>query len=361
MHRLPSEGQSSTPSPLIAMTEMPVTRTGRKMLGRPFFFVRRVTVWPVRPLLRIAFCLCIALANPSTAGTNVYLARTINISDKIVEVGGVPASVRISDVSSDASVVVGMFSRSKVRFDDWRVFRYSKSRGIEDLGQIAKDINTLCVSADGLTIWGSYFVQSEGSRLFRYSEPHGLKDLGTLGIGAITPRATSADGSVVVGSFLYTTTAEKKPLYHAFKYSEARGFEDLGTMGAESAFAHGVSADGAVIVGKVQGANHSGHAFRYSSRDGAKIFSPVGKKGTFATGISNDGAIVGTFFATLDFFWQKYDSHVFFYSKSGEVKKLGTMGGKSAGVVRISPDATQLAGSYTNSARESYVYIATIK
>lgn len=315
----------------------------------------------MRRLLATVFCLCATLAIPSTAGADVQLAQTINISSKIAEIGGVPASVRINDVSAEALVVVGMFSRNKVRFDDWQVFRYTQARGIEDLGQIEKGINTLCVSADGTVIWGSYFVQNEGSHLFRYTPAQGIRNLGTLGREAITPYAASGDGSVVVGSFLYTTTAEKKPLYHAFKYSELNGFEDLGTMGAESAFARGVSADGSVVVGNFHVTNSNDHAFRYSHRDGVRDIGPVGGKTAFAKGISNDGVVVGTFFASLDFYWQRYNSDAFLYSKTGEVKKLGTFGGTSVGVVRISSNASRIVGSYTNSARESYVFVSTVR
>lgn len=314
-----------------------------------------------KPSLRIVLCLCAVLATPAATAAEVHVSETINISSKITAVGGVPRSVHISDVSGDGSVVVGRFSRNKDRYDDWQVFRYTKSHGIEDLGPIAKDINTLCVSADGSVIWGSFFVQNEGSRLFRYIRSYGIQDLGTLGRRAIIPYAASADGSVVVGSFLHTTTPEKKPLYHAFKYSETRGFEDLGTMGAESAFARGVSADGSVIVGNFHVANSGGHAFRYSRRDGVQDLSPVGGKAAFATGISNEGVIVGTFFGPLNFHEQKYYGHVFLYTKSSGVKTLGAMGGTSAGKVRISADATRIIGSYTNSTRESYVYIATVK
>ena len=303
-----------------------------------------------------------ALATSAAAGAVVvHISETTNISSKITAVGGVPASVRISDVSGDGSVVIGRFSKNKVRYDDWQVFRYTKSGGIENLGPLARDINTLCISADGSVIWGSFYIQNEGSRLFRYTPLKGLQDLGTLGRKAIIPYAASADGSVVVGSFLHSTTPEKKPLYHAFKYSEAHGFEDLGTMGAESAFARGVSADGSVIVGNFHVANSSDHAFRYSRQDGVQDLSAVGGKAAFGTGISNEGVVVGTFYGPLNFHEQRYYGHVFLYRKSGGVEKLGAMGGTSAGKVRISADGTKMLGSYTNSARESYVYIAIVK
>jgi uncharacterized membrane protein len=208
-------------------------------------------------IIRAAICLCIAVFATATVAATVQVNERFNISSEVTAAGGVPASVRISDVSSDGSVVIGRFSKNKVRYDDWQLFRYVRGRGIENLGPLAKDINTLCLSGDGAVIWGSLYVKDESSRLFRYTQSHGLEDLGAFGRMGIHPYGASSDGAVVVGSFHRTMTPENKPIYHAFRYSERDGFQDLGSMGAESAFARGVSADGSVIVGNFHVANSS--------------------------------------------------------------------------------------------------------
>lgn len=299
-------------------------------------------------------------ASTSAGVGNVQVLDAVNVSSRITAVGGVPQSVRIYDLSSDASVAVGLFSRNTVKFDDWQVFLYTKSGGIEDLGSLAKSINHLSISGDGRVLWGSFYVKDEGSRLFRYTRSRGMQDFGTLGKRGITPYAASADGAIVVGSFLPQITMQKKTIYHAFRYAETDGFEDLGAMGGESAFARGVSADGTVVVGNVQTPG-DGHAFRYSRREGARNIGSVDGRSTFASGISDEGVIAGSYSASLDFHLQRFRSHAFLYSRSGNFKKLGAMGGSSVGVIRISPDGSRIAGSYVNSARESYVYAATIK
>lgn len=310
--------------------------------------------------MRLTGCLCAAVFAMAAAAAGVQVDERINISSEVTAIGGVPASVRINDVSTDGSVVIGRFSKNKVRYDDWQVFRYVRGRGIEDLGALAKDINTLCVSGDGAVIWGSFYIKDEGSRLFRFTPAHGLRDLGAFGRTGIQPYAASADGAVVVGSFR-TMTPENKPLYRAFRYSERGGFEDLGSMDAESAFARGVSADGSVIVGNRHVANGSDHAFRYSRLAGLEDLGAIGGTAAFATGSSDNGVVVGTFFGRLDFYRQTYDGHVFLYTRSAGVIRLGAMGGKSAGPVRVSADGKRIVGSYTTSARESYLYIGTIK
>jgi probable HAF family extracellular repeat protein len=309
----------------------------------------------------VGICLCIAIFATATVAATVQVNERFNISSEVTAVGGIPASVRISDVSSDGSVVIGRFSKNKVRYDDWQVFRYVRGRRIEDLGPLAKDINTLCVSGDGAVMWGSFYVKDEGSRLFRYTQSHGLEDLGAFGRMGIHPYAASADGAVVVGSFRHTMTPENKPIYHAFRYSERDGFQDLGSMGAESAFARGVSANGSVIVGNFHVANSNDHAFHYSRAAGVDDLGAIGGTAAFATGSADNGLVVGTFFGKLDFYRQAYDNHVFIYTRSAGAIKLGAMGGKSAGTVRVSADGRRLVGSYTTAARESYLYIGTVQ
>ena len=293
-------------------------------------------------------------------GAKVEILQTTNISSKVTAIGGLPIVI-IGGISSDGSVVVGHF-RSKQEPNDWQIFRYSQSSGIENLGPMGgKGFNHLCISADGSVIWGTFYIENEGSHLFRYTQSKGLQDLGTMGKKSIDVNGTSADGSVVVGSFLYLMTPENSPRYHAFRYSQLQGFEDLGTMGAESAFAHGVSADGSLIVGNFHVANSSDHAFQFSRSDGVQDIGAVGGVAAFATGISNDSSVVvGMYFGEFSFFNFTYYNHVFIYTKIGGVQKLGAMGGRSVGAPIISADGTKIIGSYTDSNRESYIYTAKI-
>jgi len=213
-----------------------------------------------------------------------------------------------------------------------------------------------------MVIWGTFYIKNEGSHIFRYTQENGLQDLGTLGRESVAINGVSTDGSVIVGSFLFTRTpgAGKSLSYHAFSYSQSKGFEDLGTMGAESAFARGISDDGSLVIGNFQLADTSSHAFRYSRSDGVQDLG-VGGVAAFATGFSNDGSvIVGKFFEKFSFFNYTYYNHVFIYTKAGGVQKLGAMGGISVGDPSISADGTRLSGGYIDSDGESYIYTAKL-
>jgi probable HAF family extracellular repeat protein len=294
-------------------------------------------------------------------GATVEILQTTNISSKVAAIGGLPKSVFIQGVSGDGSVVVGQFKNNQAPYD-WQFFRFTRSSGIENLGTMwGKTPDTICISADGLVIAGTFYSKNDGSHIFRYTQSDGLQELGTVGQKSIAVHGVSADGSVIVGRFLHSLTPENSPRYHAFRYSQSQGFEDLGTMGAESAFAHGVSADGSFIVGNFHVANSSDHAFRYSRSDGVRDIGAVGGVAAFATGISNDGSvIVGMFFGKFSFFQYAYYNHAFIYTKIGGVQKLGAMSGRSVGAPSIAADGTKIFGSYTDSNGDSYAYTAKI-
>jgi probable HAF family extracellular repeat protein len=295
-------------------------------------------------------------------GVSVEILQTTNISSKVTAIGGLPKSVFIQGISGDGSVVVGKF-RSKQPPYDWQILRYTQLDGIEHLVTMGKNsLNTLCISGDGLVIWGTFSNENHISHIFRYTKTNGFQDLGTMGKKSMWVYGVSTDGSVIVGSFLYSLTPENSPRYHAFKYSQSQGFEDLGTMGAESAFARGISADGTFIVGNYQIKNSTiAHAFRYSRSDGVQDIGSVGGIAAFATGISNDGSvIVGSFFGGLNLFRYSYYNQVFIFTKSGGVQKLGAINGKSAEAHSISADGTMLYGSYIDSNDEAHIYTAKI-
>ena len=317
----------------------------------------------------IAVLLSILLAGCGKSAT-VEILQTTNISSKVAAICTNPRSVYVTDVSEDGSVVVGQCQNEQAP-GDWQAFRYSPSGGVENIGAKGiKSIGRIRISADGSVIWGTFYIENEGSHIFRYTRSAGLQDLGTMGKKAISVNAVSADGSVIVGDFLNSLT-EYPTLYHAFRYSQSQGFEDLGAMSTESTFAGGVSADGSLIVGDVEIGTSSknsvrfisAHAFRYSRSEGMKDIGVAGwGEDAFATGISNDGSvIVGQGRFSIGFIVSFYsDNHVFVYTEKGGMQKLMPMGNKSVGVTRISADGTRIIGSYRKSNGESYVYMGKL-
>jgi uncharacterized membrane protein len=300
--------------------------------------------------------------------STVEILQRTNISSKVAAICSKARIIFITDVSGDGSVVVGKCAKIQAP-DDWQVFRYSQSAGAENLGTMGtKSIDNIHISADGLVIWGTFYIENEGSHIFRYTQSKGLQDLGTMGKKGIAVNAVSADGSVIVGDY-HDSPTEYPMLYHAFRYSQSRGFEDFGAISTESSLARGVSADGSLIVGsldigsssKSAVRNISTHAFRYSRSEGMKDIGVVGwGDAAFATGISNDGSvIVGHGVFGIGFVVNFYqDNYALIYTEKGGMQKLESIGGESVGATRISADGTMIVGSYMDSNRESYVYTA---
>lgn len=302
----------------------------------------------------------------------VQILHTANVTSKVSAICSKTRIVYISDVSEDASVVVGKCALKQAP-DVWQAFRYSHSGGTESAEIIGiKGIDEIYVSADGAVIWGTFRINNIGSHIFRYTKSDGLQDLGTMGKEGISAsvHAVSSDGSVIVGDF-HNSRNEYPMLYHAFRYSPSNGFEDLGAISTESTHARGISADGSLIVGNLEMGtsnnsavrNISSHAFLYSRIDGMREFGESGwNEWIFPSGISNDGhVIVGEIVFTLGFIASLYESSdVFIYSEKNGLQKLGALFGKGPRVVRVTGDGTRLFGSYTDSKHESYVYTAKI-
>lgn len=316
------------------------------------------------------YSLCVALSAKSAISATVENLQTTNISSKVTAICSGARTIDVSDISEDGSIIVGKCGKREAP-DDRQVFLYSQTSGVKNLGTRGKkSVDHVHVSADGSVIWGTFYIENEGSHIFRYTQSEGLQDLGTMGKKGLSVNGISADGSVIVGYFCNSLT-DYPILYHAFRYSQTQGFEDLGDMSKENTFARGVSSDGSLIVGSMDiGANSKSsiryintHAFRYSPSDGLKDIGKMGNA-TRATGISNDGSVIvgtATIYHTIGGIAEiSHESFVFVYTDKGGMQKLRGIGGESVGVTKISADGTRLIGSYRGQNLESYVYTAKL-
>lgn len=277
-------------------------------------------------------------------------------------------TIQIDDVSMDGSVVVGRCANTR-NTEEWIGFRYSEATGIEILdGLSGKAINELRISGDGRVIWGSHYVKGEGSRVFRHTKTMGVEDLGTFGKQSLAIGGASADGAVIVGSFLNSTTAYPL-LYRSFRYSQSGGFENIGLLEGDSTLPLGVSPDGSQVVGHVDvGTNSdkamrfiSAHAYSYSKANGMKDLGSL-RSGhdAFATGTSNDGAVVvgiGRFM--IGFVVSFYEDSYGFVRKHGQMQRLSGIDGVPT-VIRISSDGTRISGSYVDSGRKRHLFTAKL-
>lgn len=250
-------------------------------------------------------------------GATVEILQTTNISSKVTAVCSGAHKIIVSDVSGDGSVVVGKWARKEAP-NYWQVFLYSQSSGVKNLGSLGKkSIDNLHISADGLVIWGTFYVENEGSHIVRYTQRDGLQDLGTMGKKAMSVKGVSADGSWIVGNIDIGTSSKssvRNISSHVFRYSLSSGKQNLGTTGwAEDVFATGISNDGAVIVGY--------------ARFMIGFIVSISKK-----------------------------HYLFVYTEKGGMQKLEKIGWGGPRVTRISGDGTRLFGSYRKSNGDSYIY-----
>jgi uncharacterized membrane protein len=186
---------------------------------------------------------------------------------------------KVSFVSNDASVVVWVEYKGKIKAPEAHLMRWSKSGGVKDLGKTDTDFTVTGVSPDGSEIVGYTVVSStkhqqgfrwnqsgglqaflpmeaplgisaDGSTILgvndghviRWTQAGGVQDLGTLNTGTavFSGKAASVDGTTIVG---YTSA------YHAFLWTQSGGSQDLGNMGGKGASLDAVSADGTVVAG----------------------------------------------------------------------------------------------------------------
>lgn len=166
-------------------------------------------------------------------------------------------------VSSDGSVIVGMWADPDITSDDGkpvpRAFRWTKADGIKLLepfpgGRHPSD--AFAVSADGTTIIGTAST-ADGTfdEAFRWTAKDGAAGLGDLPGGQATSRAfgVSGDGSIIVGvgytdkndeAFIWGSVHGMRNLREVFAGAGVSDMEDWHFITA-----YGISPNGRFIVG----------------------------------------------------------------------------------------------------------------
>lgn len=185
------------------------------------------------------------------------------------------------------------------------------------------------VSADGSVVIGESLTTTSATHAFRWSTTGGMVDIGTLGGGDFSSASgVSADGGVVVGLSTTRTTSMES---HAFRWTSAEGMTDLGTLGAGYSAASAVSADGRVVVGDV-----GGHAFRWTASDG---MVDLGGGTARAVGVSADGSVV-----VGDSFTNNGTRSAFRWTQSGGITDLSPLGSNDCYAIGLSADGSVVIG-----------------
>ncbi|XVJ60181.1 MAG: hypothetical protein HEQ23_12605 [Tepidisphaera sp.] len=188
-------------------------------------------------------------------------------------------------ISRDNSVLVGY---AKIRPTVDRVFRWTDSSGFQDIGSFgASPTRASAISADGSVIVGYSENLSNQYRAFRWTQATGIVDLGTFGGGRAVAEDVSEDGNVVVGRALNASDR-----FRAFRWTPADGLQNLGTLGGAESEAHAVSADGSVIVGWSTDASGRVWPFRWTAQTGMQSIGSLISSGPIAYEVSADGSTI---------------------------------------------------------------------
>ncbi|MEH2178797.1 DUF3466 family protein [Nostoc sp.] len=203
----------------------------------------------------------------------------------------------------------------------------STGYAINDFGQVVGESNK--------SVYGSDYA-------FLWSDATGMQNLGTLGGESSVANAINNLGQVV-GS-----AETKEGEFHAFFYSGSGVLQDLTTVGGLSS-ANDIN-DSGQIVGSKQIQLGQNHPFLYSSSGALQDLGTLGGEEGVASAINNFGQVVGS--ADTGATFEPDDpkecpcnvSHAFFYSGSGTLQDLGTLGGPNSDATDIN-DFGQVVGN----------------
>ena len=192
-------------------------------------------------------------------------------------------------ISADGSVIVG--TQTSVTLPNAEAFRW-EGGVFTPLGflpsPMASHSRASATSADGSVVVGSG-NSIGGTEAFRW-EGGVMTGLGDLPGGSFDSTATgvSADGSVVAGSGRSATDLE------AFRWTQADGMVGLGALpGGTLSRGGAISADGSTIVGQAS-SSLGDQAFRWTQADGMVGLGdlPGGIVDSFAHAVSSDGTVI---------------------------------------------------------------------
>jgi probable HAF family extracellular repeat protein len=199
-----------------------------------------------------------------------------------------------------------------------------------DLPADARTLSPRALSADGKSVAGSYESITTGHRVaFIWTKDKGVTLLPTANEAEI--HAISADGSAVAG---YMQGSQ-------FYWSADIGFITLGTLGGRfTSYARAISADGSTVIGSAYDASDKNRAFVWTKGQSGLTNIDTLFDSSAAGFVTADGAVVaGTGYTAL------WASRGFRWTAAGGMVDIGDLGGGNTDVLGLSRDGNVLVGS----------------
>jgi len=287
------------------------------------------------------------------------------------------------NISADGAVVVGESSNNPpYSWDGNQAFRWTQATGMVGLGFLSSDAKSPNSTVSGVSADGSVVVGNSSNGVtieaFRWTQNNGMVGLGFLTLDRPFPYSTavdvSADGSVVVGEsnipFPHDSTFDTA----AFRWTQEDGkvvlvTDDPGNYLLEASYVNAVSADGSVIIGSFPYTSYRGGrnvAFRWTNSTGMVslgFLRPAPPFTTFsrsdATLLSADGSIV----------FGDSDSSLFRWTQSTGMVNLKSVliasganlnGWRLSSINAVSADGFTIVGNGINPLGQSEGWVANL-
>jgi probable HAF family extracellular repeat protein len=298
-------------------------------------------------------------------------------------------------VSGDGKVAVG-YSLDSLNVE--HAWRWTQPTGMQTITNTLGDPSAEghAASSDGSIVAGlAYDNSGAGHQAFRWTAAGGMQ-----GLGIYDADDMSSDGSVVVGSAVWTQSGGIQPpppplggccasalgvssdgsvvtgwsttssgLLHAFRWARTTGagLQDLGVTSGTESVGEDASANGAVVVGQARDNNDFWRAFRWTAAGGMSDLGTLGGAMSSSDSVSDNGSvIVGTSLTTSS----SASNRAFRWTASKgmqDIQKLLLNAGATSvqgwiltNANRVSADGTVIVGTGLDPNKQTRAFRATL-
>jgi len=280
----------------------------------------------------------------TTTGTTGTTTGTTGSTASFQGLGQIPGGDVQSfglGVSGDGNVAVG-YALDSVNVE--YAFRWTQATGMQT---IANTLGGVSDEAHAASSVGSIVAgiaddnSGAGHQAFRWTAAGGMQ-----GLGIYDADDMSSDGSVVVGSAVWTQSGGIQP--------------PPPTLGGCCSSALGVSPDGSVVTGWSTTSSGFLHAFRWARTSGTGLQDLGVTSGTESVGedASSNGAVIVGQARDKNDFWR-----AFVWTAGGGMKDIGTLGGPMSAAYGVNDNGSVAVGTSltTSSSASNHAFRWTAK